>query len=385
MIEKCKLSNFIAEKKPDDQFDPKIKMIKENRNHYPKLFMLVTDTAKFCETYFSELLLLVRREKRLLGFQTPNRIKFDHEYTISKNSLTSDFYYLFTPSGRLDWLTIYLEEEKVSIADKNVVKNKILNIVKDEITAAGTRINYQPNEFISILYETLTGLPCFIEFNQTEKIKSQQSIIITIEYFESITPVENKKNIFTEAKILFSPLLEKKITYQYIPLSQKYNSWLYLNAPKNFEIYCNISGNDLNIEAPKTKDPEIASYVMKGDDSYHIYSFEIKITVPSSLKIWYKALYFLALFYSIGLILYFVDKIDLMTRIKYLNFLSFTHDRISIFDKGTISNISLAIIAGIIATRGWLIIEENVLQNISKKFTYFLLILTFLTLIINYM
>lgn len=387
MIENYKLSNFVAPKSVKNSKNELIKLINNNRNIYPYLFLLITDTTGFCENYFNQFLKLVRREKRLLEFQTPNRIKFNHEYTIAKNSLESDFYYLFTPIGRLDWLTISIEEEKVSIADKDIVKNKIQYIVTDElkkiISNNELNTNYTKNDLMSIIYENLTGLPCFIEYNKTEKLSNQQSIIISINYFESITPILNKK-VFKPILKIFSPLLEKRIVYQYAPLSNDYNSWLYLNSPKNFEIKSNILKNNKNIESAKTKDPEIASYVIKGNGSKITYLFEILIYVPKSLKVWFITIYYLSLIYLFTIILYVFDKLDLISKIDSLHFLCITHNSISIFDKSIISNVSLAIIAGIIATRGWLIIEENVLRNISIKFTYIMISLVLITLLVNY-
>jgi hypothetical protein len=388
MIEKCNLSSFTAQKRNNlKSTNEIIELILNNKEKYPVLALLISDTSSFCGIYFNQILNLIRREKRLLEFQTPNRIKFVQEYTIANIELKSDFYYLFTPSGRLDWLTISIEDEKVSIADKGIVKTKILSIVEDEVNILKSfntsSKKYESKEIISILYENLSGLPCFIEFNLTENVQKQQSLIISMEYFESIK-IADSNNIFLPTKKFFSPLLEKEIVYQYSPLSKDCSSWLYLNSPKNFEILSKIiDANDI-IETSKTKDPEIASYVIKGHENNVAFPFEITISVPKSLKIWFLTIYYLSMFYSIGTIMYVIDKLNLISKLNKFNFLCFVHNKISIIDKPTISNMSLAIIACIIATRGWLIIEENVLKNISIKFTSFMVFLIIMTLIINY-
>lgn len=388
MIEKNILSQFSVNSR--GSFDSENEIIAgviNNGDKYHNLKQLLLDTSNYFEIHFNDLITNIKREKRLLVFQTPNRIKISHEYTISSKLNKSDFYYLFTPSGRLDWLKIYFENERVSIADKSFVKNKIELAVQDELFLLCKKHNKSSVEVLDLIYNNLTGLPCFIEFNYTSRMQEQLSYLLVLEYYESIKPIDNQKSIISKInlpvkKILF-PIIEKDIAYIYKPISTKANSWLYLNSPENFEVISSSEDKE-NVDFAKTEDPGIASYVIKNNDQEEnkTYNFSIKIKVPQSLKIWYLSLYYINIMLLLFIGVYLIDKYDFFSSIKWLQILCITKDALVSLDENKILNICLALMAGIIATRGWLIVEETVLKNIAIKFSLMFIAFVLLSLLI---
>ena len=85
MIEKGILSDFNLSRKrvlfacKDYEL---AKNIFENQHKLPLTYKLLTQTTNFYTEHFSELQKLIKREKRLLVFETPSRVRITHEYTI---------------------------------------------------------------------------------------------------------------------------------------------------------------------------------------------------------------------------------------------------------------------------------------------------------------
>lgn len=346
--------------------------ILHNQNQYPELNLLLSDVSGFCQNKFSKLIKRIVREKRQLDFETPNRIKITHEYTINQDNLNSNFYYLFTPSGRLDWLKIFIEDERVSIADKSIVKKAIYKSVKNEYKLLKNSFpNMDKASFIDTIYENLNGLPCFIEYNNLEKISNQLSCLIIVEYRTSIQKVKQKNNL---VQGLFNPIVKKHIKYNYTPLSSRANSWLYLKAPRSFELNC-ITQTTSDIDSAQTNDPEICSYVIKSNGQMLNYDFDIFIKAPKSLSVWFLSLYYSTILAILIITLSLIDKYNIFSKSELLHPLCFIHDSIKSIDEGILVNLGFALIAGIIATRGWLIVEENILKKISIRYTVLMVVL----------
>ncbi len=355
-----------------DEDNQIIDYIQKNQSQFPELHFLLSDVSGFCQKNFSELIKQIVREKRKLDFETPNRIKITHEYTIKQHNLTRNFYYLFTPSGRLDWLKIFIEDERVSVADKSVVKNAIYKSAKNEFqTLKNIYSDLDMALFLDLLYERLNGLPCFIEYNNSEKITKQLSCLIIVEYRASILKTEQRSNIMQG---LFNPIVEKNIKYNYAPLSESANSWLYLKAPENFELSCKTKENE-DIASTQTNDPEISTYVIKSNSKRDNIDFDILIKAPRSLRVWFLSLYYSTILSILIIALSLIGKFTVFDKFNFSRPLFVVHDFIKSIDRGILVNLGLAIIAAIIATRGWLIVEENILKKISIRFTILMVVL----------
>ena len=99
MIETGNLSEFNDTRKRNISScnDAKIVAIhSENRDRFPNIYSLLTDATKFYAKNFSDLQKHIKREKRLVVFETPSRVSMTHEYTIEgAGKLSQGFYFLF--------------------------------------------------------------------------------------------------------------------------------------------------------------------------------------------------------------------------------------------------------------------------------------------------
>ena len=63
---------------------------------YPLISLLLSETTRFYEEVFSELISHVAREKRQLVFETPNRVELTNEYELENlEDLADGDYFLF--------------------------------------------------------------------------------------------------------------------------------------------------------------------------------------------------------------------------------------------------------------------------------------------------
>lgn len=97
--------------------------------------------------------------------------------------------------------------------------------------------------------------------------------------------------------------------------------------------------------------------------------FDISINVPQALKVWYNIMLYLAyagILWGLVLIVILYGSI--------------TDNMIETFN-----NCSFAIIAALIATRGWLMAEEQVMKKISNYYTFIICILITLIMTLSFM
>lgn len=90
----------------------------------PKIYLFLTDVDSFYKKYCKSLDVFKLREKRLLEFETPNRVLITHEYDVEveKDFDYSVYYYLFNPTKRLSWLKIAQDGKRLPIAKEKDVK-----------------------------------------------------------------------------------------------------------------------------------------------------------------------------------------------------------------------------------------------------------------------
>lgn len=94
---------------------------------FSQYLFLLTETTKFYTEKFPDLQKYIKREKRLVVFETPSRVTMTHEYTIEgMNNQSQSFHFLFNTRERLSWLKIFLEDKRVSIASRA----KVISLLK---------------------------------------------------------------------------------------------------------------------------------------------------------------------------------------------------------------------------------------------------------------
>lgn len=357
MIEKGYLSSFNLARVRDihECGDAQIVSIVSNaRDSYPLVYLLLTETTKFYITNFSALHQKIKREKRLVVFETPSRVQMTHEYTIEETgNLENDFYFLFNATERLSWLKISLEEKRISIASKEIVISKLIEKLGEELDSLAFIIREDKKAVANRLYNISDGKPCFVEFNKTEHI-GQQSLLLSLSFFDSI---QDKKR--DGLKRWWSPLQEKLLTYNYTTLSGNATAWIYFKAPTNFVLKVKNNAEERYVEHSKSNDDEITSIVLKPSGQSLSVDFDISVDVPDALTWWYNGMLYAAIITAvacIGSVVFSVDE-------------SVTN---------VLNNVSLAVVAALIATRGWLMSEEQVMKKMSIWYTILISVLLLL-------
>lgn len=341
----------------------------------PMSYMFYYDTSAFYRTYCEGFDNFKLREKRFLNFETPNRALITHEYDVKIDSSFKydKFYYLFNPTEKLSWLKISQEGKRLSVAEKNTVKEIVKDIILDELKTEFTDFKSKFEE----LWNKKKGLPCFIKLEDT----NYQNFLLTASYYDSIKRDQGEK----KSKILpfFSPLLERQIKYEYFPLKNK-SSWLYIKSPDNFNIKYNHKetvyidkNNDIDYANSNNEeaDPEKISLTIRNKKDTttleNTVNFNFDIVVPPSLKAWFLTIYYLSLILLLLLLGYILNAIYISLWSPVWNINPLEH----LFQKNDFGGFVLAIIAAIIATRGWLISEETILKKYSINITVFMVLI----------
>ena len=358
MIETGNLSEFNEIRKRDISScnDTEIvAILSEKKNSFPNIYSLLTETTKFYTENFSDLQKYIKREKRLVVFETPSRVSMTHEYTIEgAGNISQGFYFLFNTRERLSWLKIFLEEKRVSIASRAKVVSLLMKKLDTELGNFAAALHISPIDAAMRLYEASDGKPCFIEFNNKE-YKGQQSLLLSITFFDSI-----RNKILHRRERWWSPLQEKQISYNYSTISGTANAWVYFKSPANFVLSVSNNATDGQYETSPSNDDEITSLVLTPKGEKLSIDFKISINVPNALNVWYNVMLYLA---YLGVLWGIVLVGNILCG--------------SIQDKmiETFNNCSYAIIAALIATRGWLMSEEQVMKKISNRYTFIICIL----------
>ena len=364
MIEIGNLSDFNIVRKrdlSDCKDEDLVRIVQEKSSSFSSINFLLTETTRFYTENFNELQNAIKREKRLVVFETPSRVLMTHEYTVEGvGCLKNKFYYLFNATERLSWLRITIEDHRVSIASKYKILSYLKDKLGDEIKKMANILGEKEDVIVNRLYEASDGKPCFIEFNQKDN-KGQQSLLISATFFDSI---RNKKNL--DYARCWSPLKEKILKYNYSTLSKNTSSWIYFKAPANFILSVNYKLDSKYIEVSPSNDDEITSLVLKPDGEFLSVNFKISINVPTALKWWYNGIFDIAL----------LAFIVCLSTLCYSLFFGQISEKLI----DTLNNCIFAIIGALIATRGWLMSEEQVMKTISNWYTFF--VCSFIILVI---
>ena len=336
----------------------------------PLFHQFIHNSTDFYKENFRELEQCKRREKRLLEFETPNRAKITHEYDIVlfKEFDYDTYHFLFNPIDRLSWLKIRQKGERILIASKGEIK-KMVEVM------LGSELKHSNNaDIFNHIWEEEKRYPCFVKIEKIERM----DFLLEAEFFDSIK--ENEKKCFRKFLSpinIINPFDERSISYVYEPL-KGYSSWLYVRAPKNFKISIpkkslnyNKEKNKIEFHNDKEPDPEINTLTIlnKQNEESHTVKMDIEIIIPSSRKVWFWAIYWISML-MVGVLLNSVY-------VKFCGSIYITNFALQNIDL----RIILSLIAGIIATRGWLITEETILKRYSKYLTWALILLVILSVI----
>ena len=312
---------------------------------YPLITLLLSETTRFYEEVFGDLISHVAREKRQLVFETPNRVELTNEYELENlGTLADGDYFLFNTRDRLSWLTIYLENEHVPVVSRNKVCDLLSSRLNGEDEKMALAIGWSREQLLNVLYNLSDGKPCFIHY--TGKRHS-----IKLRYYDSVQKGEGEG---VKGCKLLVPIIEKALRYNYQPVSSSANNWFYTRAPKDFQLEAVVpEEKERFIERQSSQDPEIHSLVIRGNEGAGSIPFNIKVKVPEGLKWWYYGLYYAAwvasVFLALSIILLVVTDVKLLQPYSVAGV--------------------YALFAAMITTRGWLMHDAHVFNELSKIYT----------------
>ena len=222
------------------------------------------------------------------------------------------------------------------------------------------------------IWKNKIGLPCFIKLEKGQ----YKNFLLTASYYDSIK--ENKPLKCFFLKSIFSPLMERKIKYDYLPLKGK-SSWLYIKAPNNFNISIdkkNIEAQDVNIidyanSGNIDADPGKLSLTILNKESSislerNVVSLNFCITVPPPLKAWFLSIYDIAIAILIMLCITVGNEIWLYFWTPIFNI---ERPVMLLFENKNFGSIIMGVVAAVITTRSWLISEETITRYYSIYLT----------------
>lgn len=388
MIKEFYLPGLNSKSKRDFTKNPEFESIKLTiqKIDYDFLYDFLFVPNHFYRDNFNALENCKIREKRLIEFETPNRAKITHEYDIQVTEGKDDVYkgynYLFNPRNRLSWLKIKQEGKRILVASNDTIKEIVQPVLESDLTKL-IPDKKSRDSFFDYIWKNQIGYPCFIKVEKIER----ENFLIEAEYYDSIK--ENQENI--KKGYIFSPFEERNISYEYYPL-KSYSSWLYVRAPKNFNLTIDREkleyNENVNLiecydeETKNNSDPDIKTLTIinlkEAEEIDYIVKLNIGIRIPKSLKIWFKSIYFIS------------SAVVLLSLINLINSICllfckpiFECDLIGkIVDDNNFNGVIIALFAGIIATRGWMISEETILKKYSKYLTIIMLALIIIPVIL---
>lgn len=322
------------------------------------LCRFIEDENAFYEEYCNELSSRIIREKRILEFETPNRVKVTYEYDVEAPQKTlddKDVVFLFLPDKRKSWLKIFVDGKRLTIPNSGKIRDSLFELVKTDVEKLRTVLNLEKSavELWRDIWEEKKSIPCFI-FVKSIPVGFDTGIIEIV--FYDFLDVDNDRG-----KCWCRLFDEKHYLYSY-PMVAQGNSWLYLKSPSRFDI--SVDYNSICVEKNEEIDPEISSYTIKGSSNTESEIFKISIKVPRTLRFWYSSLVFLGIFF----ILCFIGALVFAI-----------YNDLSVNDFSPVyAQVGISIIAAVIATRGWLMNEETVLKRVSNCLTCIVIIVVFM-------
>lgn len=311
------------------------KAIKELSEPHP-LQLFVDDELSFYKKYFNHFSANVIREKKILVFENPNRMKVTFEFDVQGLKKSDNPLFVFLPNTRKNWLKIMWEGMRLSVASVTEVKNAVWEVVKDDVASIAQSLSENnPMEFWNDkIWGTDEHLPCFISGNIIEGDGQ-----LVVEFFDSFEKYQHTCGLFDERTYIYEYALDAGKSH-----------WIYVKAPEKFQIA--LTTEDKRAKPIKGNDPEIKAFRIHQNEEANPIKLNIEVKVPPTLKWWYRMVVFLSIAFivSFGIIGYkSIGKGPSMTP--------------------AFAQVGISLVAAIIATRGWIMNDETVLKRVSNIMT----------------
>lgn len=319
---------------------------------FPKTYDYLTDTTRFYERNYSQLQGHIKREKRQLIFDNPNRVNVDIEISIENaEGLESGPHYLFNIKDKLNWLMIYIDGRHVTVASRYLIQERLWDLLSAELGAIMSKSGMGKPVLLNALYEVSYGEPCFIMYEKPNKQGSDTSVVLSVRYYDSVHHDSTIRDSI--------PLNVQKIRYRFRGIVGHCSYWLYVKSPKDFSV--NVATKEgSRFNELSSQDEEIKALYCKASKNRCDEVLTLTVDVVPSLRKWFLSIY------KFARVVCRVAIVILALRVVSLTFA---------WDIQCVSNmlrsipaILFAVVAGLITTRGWLMHEEHVLQPLGSAY-----------------
>lgn len=330
------------------------KAISELPEH-SSLRKFVDDELAFYKANFNDFTCKVVREKKILEFENPNRMKVTYEFDVKELVMTTSPLFVFLPDTRKNWMKVMWENKRLSISSSESISESIFAKVEDDLKII--RSNHGFNDSVKDLWTKEiwpNHIPCFVDGTFIkEASESGQLVVEFYDSFETFNPVGERSILFDERRYEYDYHLESGSSH-----------WIYVKAPQKFQV--EVKTVDTGVKEIPGNDPEIKAYRITSDNKKDKLRFTIDIKVPVTLKWWYGVVVSLSVIYLLAfllLALVFIVQKKALTP--------------------AFAQVGISLVAAIIATRGWIMNDETVLKRVSITMTI-LAILILALLVIMY-
>ncbi|MCR5574212.1 MAG: hypothetical protein K6F78_05260 [Bacteroidaceae bacterium] len=332
-----------------------IKTAVKNLPKNNRLRLFVEEELSFYNCYFNCFTSRIIREKKILEFENPNRIKVTYEFDLNKLEETNNLLFVFLPDTRKNWMKLTWQGKRLTVCSSENVRDAIFRIVESDLKALKTELCYKGTEYEYWKKELWPGhIPCFVEgLFAKEESENGQMVVEFYDSLEKYNPVGFKWGLFDE----------RRYTYEYA-LESGSSHWIYVKAPAKFQI--NLTTDDKRAIPINGNDPEIKACRIKSGDETGNVRFNIDVKVPGTLKWWYRMIVILAVAYIVA---FGVIAREIICGCKSLS--------------PVFAQVGISLVAAIIATRGWIMNDETVLKRVSYAMTV-LAVLILVLLVVMY-
>lgn len=306
-----------------------------------RLQLFVEEELTFYNRYFNNFTSRIIREKKILEFENPNRMKVTYEFDLNKLESSNDPLFVFLPDTRKNWLKVMWQGKRLTVCSSESVRDAIFHKVENDLKDLKKELGYEGTEYDYWKNEFWPGhIPCFVDGTLVkEESENGQMVIEFYDSFENYNPVGFKWGLFDERRYAYEYALESGSSH-----------WIYVKAPAKFQI--ELTTDDKRAISINGNDPEIKAYrIIPGDDTRNVY-FNIDVKVPGTLKWWYRMIVVLAAAYFVA---FGIIAIKLLGGNKQLG--------------PVFAQVGISLVAAIIATRGWIMNDETVLKRVSYAMT----------------
>lgn len=319
---------------------------------YPTLSSFLYDTHSFLSKYSKNNVI---REKCFIHIITPEHLKATYELEISLSAIENNknIFYLFTPYKRLDRLSIEESCSKIHICSESKTKEIVKEILREGIDDYAKDSGKSKDIIFEELWSLKQGFPCFINFVPKSAC---------INFFEiSFYNVAKCKESSYFIKDFFNPIQSHTIDLikKNIFCFDGKSKWLYISFPEYMEGDLYYKKDDKTIKHNDASSVRIKSLHL--DKNLDLEKLDIRISEPLSL--WFNCVYIAMLLISFTLSLpIFNIFFTKMLNIEFFN-LSGIEKYLPL---NLISNIIIIILTSVIATRSFLLTENNMLKKYAQ-------------------